>query len=128
MDGENNENPYEQMDDLGGKPKTHYFGVDTHISFQCSICYAFKFFQAAPSQSFTKIQPIQALWDLSVETQAAEIIQQFQGIQIFAEASTTVGEKKTGFSDDDLIEFFHGISRAGFFEYLKFLKLRELYK
>ena len=29
MDGENNETPYEQMDDLGGK--TPYFWVDTHM-------------------------------------------------------------------------------------------------
>ncbi len=29
MDGENNGNPYEQMDDLGGK--THYFSVFTPI-------------------------------------------------------------------------------------------------
>ena len=37
---------------------------------------------------------LQALWDLSVETQAAEIIQQFQGIKIFAEAWDR-GKKKT---------------------------------
>eukprot|EP00434_Breviolum_minutum_P011148 symbB.v1.2.009836.t1/scaffold635.1/size178188/7 len=46
---------------------------------------------------------LEALWDLSVEAQAAEIIQQFQGIKIFAQAAERLDFK------GHLAEIFLGI-------------------